>query len=348
VFYPVIRHALFTLDPETAHRVTLDALRVAGHAGSALRESGPITCMGLRFANPIGLAAGFDKNAVAVDGLGRVGFGFIEVGTVTPRAQPGQLRPRLFRLPGSSALINRLGFPSEGAETVAARLRGRRFRGVVGVNIGKNAATPIERATDDYVSAFRTLHDVADYIAVNVSSPNTPALRALQARERLGPLLTALLEERHAGHRGPRPLPILVKISPDIERSELEDLAALVRSLAIDGVIATNTTVGRSGVPDDAPHRAETGGLSGPPLHTLALRTVSTLRDLLGRQFPIIGVGGIDSAAAAVAMRAAGANLVQLYTGLVYRGPSLVKSCVRALAASSAGGADAVHAATST
>jgi dihydroorotate dehydrogenase len=345
VLYPVVRRALFALDPERAHRLTLEALRVAGFAGSALRVSAPVTCMGLRFANPVGIAAGFDKHGVAVDGLGRVGFGFIEVGTVTPRPQPGQPRPRLFRLPGASALINRLGFPSDGADAVAARLRRRRFRGVVGVNIGKNADTPIERAVDDYVSAFRALRSVADYMAVNVSSPNTPALRALQARERLGPLLTALLEERAVASSGTSgPLPILVKISPDVDRSELEDLAALVKSLPIDGVIATNTTVERPGIASDEPHRAETGGLSGPPLHPLATRTVATLRDLLGRQFPIIGVGGIDSAATALAMRAAGANLIQLYTGLVYRGPGLVGSCVRALAASHASDADPLHA----
>ena len=333
MFYPIARRALFTLDPERAHRLTLDALRVAGCAGSALRESAPITSMGLRFANPVGLAAGFDKHGEAVDGLGRVGFGFIEVGTVTPRPQPGQPRPRVFRLPGASALINRLGFPSDGAEAVAARLSRRRFRGVVGVNIGKNADTRIEKAVDDYVSAFRMLHGVADYIAVNVSSPNTPALRALQARERLGPLLAALLEERNAARASAsKALPILVKISPDAERSELEDLAALVKSLPIDGVIATNTTVARPEVVAGEPHRAEMGGLSGPPLHPLALSTVSTLRELLGRQFPIIGVGGIDSGDTARAKLAAGASLVQLYTGLIYRGPALVRECVDALA----------------
>jgi dihydroorotate dehydrogenase len=299
----------------------------------------------LRFANPVGLAAGFDKNAVAVDGLGRVGFGFIEVGTVTPLPQPGQPRPRLFRLPGAGALINRLGFPSDGAEAVAARLRQRRFRGVVGVNIGKNADTPIERAIDDYVGAFRVLRDVADYVAVNVSSPNTPALRVLQTRERLGPLLTALLEERAAAIGGAsKSLPILVKISPDLERPELDELATLLRTLSIDGVIATNTTVERPGIADDTQYRAEPGGLSGRPLHTMALRTVSVLRELLGRQFPIIGVGGIDSAQAALAMCAAGANMIQLYTGLVYRGPGLVGSCVRAMENSHAGESDPLHA----
>jgi dihydroorotate dehydrogenase len=200
---------------------------------------------------------------------------------------------------------------------------------VIGVNIGKNADTPNERAVDDYIQAFRVLREVADYIAVNVSSPNTAELRALQAAQSLGPLLSALMEERHAG--GPKAVPILVKISPDLERPELAELAGLVKTLAIDGVIATNTTVERPGIASDAPYRAEPGGLSGPPLHALAARTVSTLRDLLGKGVPIIGVGGIDSAATALAMLAAGATLIQLYTGLVYHGPQLVASCLDAI-----------------
>jgi dihydroorotate dehydrogenase len=329
VLYPAVRSALFALDPELAHRLTINALRVAGSMGSTLRESAPVTCMGLHFANPVGLAAGFDKNAVALEGLGRLGFGFIEVGTVTPRPQPGQRRPRLFRLATAEALINRLGFPSDGAEAVAARLRRRRYGGVIGVNIGRNADTPNERAVDDYIQAFRVLREVADYIAVNVSSPNTAELRALQAAQSLGPLLSALMEERHAG--GPKAVPILVKISPDLARPQLAELADLVKALAIDGVIATNTTLERPGIASGTPYRAEPGGLSGPPLHALAVRTVSALRNLLGPGFPIIGVGGIDSAATALAMLAAGATLIQLYTGLVYHGPQLVASCLDAI-----------------
>jgi dihydroorotate dehydrogenase len=334
VWYPAARRALFALDPELAHRLAIGALRIAGCMRSTLQESSPITCMGLHFANPVGLAAGFDKDAVALGGLGRLGFGFVEVGTVTPRPQPGQPRPRLFRLRDAEALINRLGFPSDGAQAVATRLRQRRYRGVVGVNIGKNADTPHERTVDDYVHAFRVLRDVADYIVVNVSSPNTAELRALQAPESLTPLLSALMEERarpNARHSTP---PILVKISPDLDRSQLLAISQLVKALSIDGVVATNTTVGRAGLADGERHGAESGGLSGPPLHAIALRTVSTLRALLGHVFPIIGVGGINSAATALAMRAAGASLIQLYTGLVYRGPELVGSCVRALAES--------------
>jgi dihydroorotate dehydrogenase len=278
----------------------------------------------------VGLAAGFDKNAEAVDGLGRLGFGFLEIGTVTPRPQPGQPRPRLFRLPQNRALINRLGFPSEGASVVAARLRRRRYRGIVGVNIGKNADTPIERAVDDYVSCLRSMHAVADYVAVNISSPNTAALRDLHAPERLEPFLTALLTERDTVIRGSgRALPLLLKVSPDLEPTSLESLARVARAVSLDGIIATNTTIRRDGASGE--QRNQTGGLSGAPLQSLSLSTVSALRSLLGPTFPIIGVGGIDSPAAARAMRAAGADLIQIYTGLIYRGPSLVAKCVRAL-----------------
>jgi dihydroorotate dehydrogenase len=331
MMYPkTIRPILFALDPERAHRLTLDALRVAGHLPGRRARGSPVDLLGLRFPNRVGLAAGFDKNAEAVEGLGRLGFGFLEVGTVTPRPQPGQPRPRLFRLPQSNALINRLGFPSEGASVVEARLRRRRFRGIVGVNIGKNADTPLDRAMDDYVSCLRSLHAVADYIAVNISSPNTAALRDLHEPGRLEPLLTALLTERDAVLRGgTRTLPLLLKVSPDLEPTSLESLATVARKVALDGIIATNTTIRRDGTPPDTP--PQTGGLSGVPLQPLSLNTVAALRGLLGPTFPIVGVGGIDSPAAARSMRAAGADLIQIYTGLVYRGPSLVSRCARAL-----------------
>ncbi len=231
--------------------------------------------MGLSFPNRVGLAAGFDKNAVAVDGLGALGFGFVEVGTVTPRPQAGQSRPRLFRLPASGALLNRLGFPNDGAEAIAARLRRRRFRGIVGVNIGKNAATPIERAVDDSVSCLRLVHGVADYVAVNVSSPNTAQLRGLQAPARLEPLLTALLAER-ARLAVARPLPLLLKIAPDLSGAELGELARLVTRLGVDGVIASNTTLGRASLAGGA--AGERGGISGAPLRAVALEVVAALR----------------------------------------------------------------------
>jgi dihydroorotate dehydrogenase len=330
MLYPTIRPILFAIDPERAHRLALDALRVAGHLPGRPLGRSPVDLIGLHFPNRVGLAAGFDKNAEAVEGLGKLGFGFLEVGTVTPRPQPGQPRPRLFRLPQSNALINRLGFPSEGAAVVAARLRRRRYRGIIGVNIGKNADTPIDRAMDDYVSCLRSLHMVADYVAVNISSPNTAALRELHAPERLEPLLTALLTERDAVLRGStRTLPLLLKVSPDLEPTSLESVANVARGVSLDGIIATNTTVRRDGTPPDMP--PQTGGLSGAPLHSLSLGAVASLRRLLGPTFPIVGVGGIDSPEAARAMRAAGADLIQIYTGLIYRGPALVRRCVRAL-----------------
>ena len=328
MWYPLLRPALFALDPERAHRLELEALRLAGRWRGAHRAAGGIECMGLRFPNRLGLAAGFDKNALALEGLGRLGFGFIEIGTVTARPQAGQPRPRLFRLPAAAALVNRLGFPNDGAAAVAARLRRRRFGGVVGVNIGKNAATPLDRAVDDYVACLRAFRTLADYLVINVSSPNTPALRELESRARLEPLLTALLEERERGAGGARP-PLLIKVSPDLDAAGLAEIAALIRSLPLDGVVATNTTLGREGLP--ATGTSPAGGLSGRPLHAAALRSVAALRAELGPSLPIIGVGGVDSRSTARQLRAAGADLVQVYTGLVYRGPALIGECLEAL-----------------
>jgi dihydroorotate dehydrogenase len=326
--YPAVRPFLFTLDPERAHRFALEVARASGHLPARRLPGTPVELMGLRFPNRVGLAAGFDKNGEAVDGLGRLGFGFIEVGTVTPRPQPGQPRPRLFRHARVGALINRLGFPNDGAAIVARRLRQRRYRGVVGVNIGKNAETPLDRAIDDYVACLRAVHGVADYVAVNISSPNTAALRDLHAAERLEPLLSGLMAERDALQRGgTRRVPLLLKVSPDLDATALATVARVASRVSLDGLIATNTTVRHV----DATSTAGPGGLSGAPLHPLSLEVVSALRHLLGSRFTIIGVGGVDSAAKALAMRAAGADLVQIYTGLVYRGPSLVRQLVRAL-----------------
>ena len=330
MLYSTLRPLLFAMEPERAHRLVLEALRASSRIPPRSRAGRPVSVMGLRFPNRVGLAAGFDKSAEAVDGLGRLGFGFIEVGTVTPLPQAGQPRPRVFRYPRAGALINRLGFPNDGASVVAERLRRRRYRGVLGVNIGKNAGTPIDRALDDYIACLRALHAVSDYIAINISSPNTAALRSLHSPERLEPLLSGLLSERDALRAGRRQrLPLLLKISPDLDSASLESLARIVTRVSLDGVIATNTTVQRGTAGETS--SPQQGGLSGAPLHRLSVDTVRTLRQHLSPAVPIIGVGGIDSAAKALALRRAGADLVQLYTGLIYRGPGLVAECLERL-----------------
>lgn len=330
MLYPVFSPFLFAVDPERSHRLAIEALKATGRLPLRRLPGAPVELMGLGFPNRLGLAAGFDKSAEAVDGLGLMGFGFIEVGTVTLRPQTGQIRPRVFRIPKSHALINRMGFPNDGAAVVAKRLGRRRYRGVVGVNIGKNADTPLDRAIDDYIGCLRAVHQVSDYVAVNISSPNTHALRELHASEKLEPLLTGLLAERDARVRTTnRHLPIVLKISPDLDIGTLEAVARVAKALPIDGIIATNTTVGRKGLPESA--ATEAGGLSGAPLHQVSVRTIATLRKTLGPAFPIIGAGGIDSPAKAAAMRAAGADLLQLYTGLVFKGPALVSCLIRVL-----------------
>ncbi len=328
--YSALRPLLFRLDAERAHRWTLKLLNAAHQLGIlqlAVPRAGasPVELMGLSFPNRVGLAAGYDKNAVCVDALGALGFGFIEVGTVTPRPQPGNARPRIFRIRAAEAVINRMGFPNEGVAALCARLRLRRFAGVCGVNIGKNALTPLEQAEADYGACLRAVYPYADYVAVNVSSPNTAGLRELGEEARLARLLESLLETRsHLVTEHGRLVPLLVKLSPDLADEQLAATAAVVAKLRIDGVIATNTTIRRpQGV--ELPAAGEAGGLSGAPLLELATATVRKLRAALGARVPIIGVGGIGSAAGARQMFAAGADLVQLYTGLVYRGPRLVR-----------------------
>lgn len=331
--YPLLRPLLFTLPPEHAHALALTALHHA-HSLHLVRApaSDPrtaITLFGLHFPNRVGLAAGFDKNARYVDALGSLGFGFVEVGTVTPRAQPGQPRPRLFRVNAAQALINRMGFPNDGAAVIAARLARRRFAGVCGVNIGKNAATPLAAAVDDYVECFRTVAPHADYVAINVSSPNTEGLRQLQEPDQLQPIVSAVVEARRELHAATgRRVPVLVKVSPDLAPADLVSTARVAIELGSDGIIATNTTLNRSGV---APRwRDRTGGLSGQPLRPLALQAVQLLRAALGAGVPIIAVGGIDTARHAQEAFAAGADLVQVYTGLIYRGPALVRDIISA------------------
>ena len=330
-FYPLLRTAMFALPTEQAHALALAALQRA-HAVGLIRDrvADPLkaaTLLGLKFPNRVGLAAGFDKNARYIDALGALGFGFVEVGTVTPRPQPGQPRPRLFRVTESGALINRMGFPNEGALAVAARLARRRFAGVCGVNIGKNAATPIASAIDDYLECFRIVAPHADYVAINVSSPNTAGLRQLEEADQLQPIASALVEARHQLQgAAARRVPLLVKVSPDLPPADLVRSARLACEVGIDGIIATNTTLNRSGV---SPRwRSHAGGLSGTPLRPLALQAVQLLRTALGASVPIVAAGGIDSARHARDAFDAGADLVQLYTGLIYRGPGLVREVV--------------------
>lgn len=340
--YALARPFLFGLDPERAHELTLDAIAALQHTPAQClwaqpRVADPLTLAGLRFPNRIGLAAGLDKNGRCIDGLGAMGFGFVEVGTVTPLAQPGNPRPRMFRLPRAQALINRLGFNNDGLAAFVAQVRrSTRFRaagGIVGLNIGKNAATPIERAADDYLAALEGVYRHADYVVVNISSPNTQNLRALQADDALAALLSALRARRDAlaAQQG-RQVPLFVKIAPDLDDDQVDAVAAALRHHRIDGVVATNTTVARDAVRGQ-PHADEAGGLSGRPVLAASNRVIARLRAALGPDYPIIGVGGVMSAADALAKRAAGADLVQIYTGLIYRGPALVGEAARALAA---------------
>ncbi|MEO8249283.1 MAG: quinone-dependent dihydroorotate dehydrogenase [Burkholderiales bacterium] len=346
--YTLARPMLFALDPEIAHELTLDTLARAQRTPLACMFSDrmvndPVTVAGHRFPNRIGLAAGLDKNARCIDAFGAMGFGFVEVGTVTPLAQPGNPKPRMFRLQGANALINRLGFNNEGLAAFIANVQRSNFRAsgrVLGLNIGKNAATPIEHATADYLTGLEGVYPHADYVTVNISSPNTANLRALQADAALDSLLDSLaewrqrLEQRHG-----RTVPIFIKIAPDLGDAQINTIAATLRRHGVDssgeanghwGVIATNTTVDRAAVAG-LPHCEEAGGLSGAPVLEMSNRVIRQLRGALGASFPIIGVGGVLSGADAASKMAAGADLVQIYTGLIYRGPALVREAALAI-----------------
>ena len=338
--YPLARPFLFGLDPEHAHDLTLGALARFQSTPlqclwSQARVSDPVTIAGLRFPNRIGLAAGLDKNGRCIDGLGAMGFGFIEVGTVTPKAQPGNPKPRMFRVPEANALINRLGFNNDGLAAFIGNVKRARFRsqgGILGLNIGKNAATPIERAVDDYLLCLDGVYPHADYVTVNISSPNTSNLRELQSDAALDALLGAVQERKATlAARHGRNVPVFVKIAPDLDAAQVKSIAAALKRHAIDGVIATNTTVARGAVAGMA-HGDEAGGLSGAPVFEASNRVIGQLRKALGKAFPIIGVGGVMSAADALAKLDAGANLVQLYTGFIYHGPALIDAAARALA----------------
>jgi len=336
MLYDLTRRLLFRLDPETAHAVTLNTLALICRGSVARRlaarvPASPRRVMSIDFPNPIGLAAGLDKNGDYLHALAGLGFGFLEVGTVTPRPQPGNPKPRLFRLPEAQALINRMGFNNQGVDYLLNRIRQARFRGVLGVNIGKNFDTPPERAVDDYLTCLRKVYPCAHYVAVNISSPNTPGLRELQHGEALDRLLSALKQAQAtlAAEHG-RYVPLAIKIAPDLEDDDLVAIGQALRYHGVDAVIATNTTFARQGVAG-LPHASEAGGLSGAPLTAQATEVVRRLRGVLAGRLPIIAAGGVMSGADARAKVAAGASLVQLYTGLIYRGPALIREAVEAL-----------------
>jgi dihydroorotate dehydrogenase len=335
--YPLFRPLLFAADPERAHALVLRGLDVAVAAGLArfaapALPDAPVDVMGLRFRNRVGLAAGLDKNAAHLDGLAALGFGFLEAGTVTPRPQPGNPRPRLFRIPRAQAIVNRLGFNNAGVARFVENVERSAYRGILGINIGKNFDTPNERAAEDYVLALHAVHRHASYVTINVSSPNTTGLRDLQAEEALSALLSRVAAERDAlAQRHGRRVPLALKIAPDLAADAVRSIAALCIAQRIDAVIATNTTISRDDV-EGLPHATEAGGLSGAPLAARALATLQTLVAALDGALPVIAVGGIMSGDDARQRIAAGASLVQLYTGLVYRGPALIAQCVRALA----------------
>jgi dihydroorotate dehydrogenase len=337
--YALARPFLFSLDPEAAHDFTLNQL--ANTQNTLLDRSyrqpwiaDPVELAGITFPNRVGMAAGLDKNARCIDGLGAMGFGFVEVGTVTPLAQPGNEKPRMFRLPEAKALINRLGFNNEGLDAFVANVKKSTFRQqgrLLGLNIGKNALTPIERATDDYLIGLSGVYQHADYVTVNISSPNTQNLRSLQTDEALDHLLSALNERKQAlAEQHQKQVPVFLKIAPDLDDEQITAIAQSLRKHNIDGVIATNTTLAREAV-KGLTHGNETGGLSGAPVLAGSNRVIRLLRQQLGPTFPIIGVGGIMSAYDAVSKIEAGADVVQIYTGLIYKGPCLVHEIAKAL-----------------
>jgi len=336
--YPLLRPLLFSLDPETAHHVTLKLLDIAQKTGlSALSRAQsvnqPVRVMGLDFQNPLGLAAGLDKNGDYIDALAALGFGFIEIGTVTPRPQPGNPKPRLFRLPEHQAIINRMGFNNFGIEHLLQQVEHRQYRGILGINIGKNADTPLENATEDYLIGLRKSYQAASYVTINISSPNTKNLRQLQQGDEIKHLLSALKQEQRKLHSEyGKYTPIAVKIAPDLTAEEVRHIADLLLTFEIDAVIATNTTIARDKVKDH-PLGQETGGLSGAPVRESSTFVVKTLATELNGKLPIIAAGGILSGLDAKEKMDAGASLVQIYSGLIYQGPALLEDVLQTLAA---------------
>lgn len=337
MLYPIAKEALFCLDAERAHELTIGMFsrmpRLADAFFGQQIESGSREVMGLQFPNPVGLAAGLDKNGECIDAWAALGFGFIEVGTVTPRPQPGNPKPRMFRLPKQQGLINRLGFNNKGVDYLLKQVDRSRYDGILGINIGKNFDTPLEKAQDDYLHCLEKVYPKASYITVNISSPNTKGLRDLQKGEALDPLLKSLkdAQNRLADLHG-RYVPIAIKIAPDMDSEGLGEVADVLKRQRMDAVIATNTTISRPGL-DDVDHADEQGGLSGAPLCEISTAKIAELADMIAGELPIIGVGGILEGADARAKCQAGADLVQIYTGFIYRGPELIAECAESIAA---------------
>ena len=336
--YTLARDLLFKLAPETSHDLSIDLIGAGGRLGlngllCKAPASLPVRVMGLEFANPVGLAAGLDKNGDAIDGFAQLGFGFIEIGTVTPRAQPGNPKPRLFRLPEAQGIINRMGFNNLGVDHLLARVQAARYRGVLGINIGKNFDTPVDRAVDDYLICLDKVYAHASYVTVNVSSPNTPGLRSLQFGDSLRQLLEALRQRQEdlAVVHGKR-VPLAIKIAPDMTDEETVDVARALLDTGMDAVIATNTTLSREGV-EGLQYADEAGGLSGAPVRDKSTHTNRVLAGELQGRLPIIAVGGITEGQHAADKIAAGASLVQIYSGFIYQGPALIRQAVDAIAA---------------
>lgn len=336
MLYSLARPLLFSLAPERAHELTLSLLKSAHRIGMMRQSivSQPVTCMGIEFPNPVGLAAGLDKNGAYIDALAGLGFGFIEIGTITPRPQIGNPHPRLFRLAKAQAIINRMGFNNDGVDKLVENVKAAKFKGILGINIGKNADTPVENAVDDYLICLEKVYNYASYVTVNISSPNTKNLRSLQSGDALTELLATLrqrqleLAEEHQHY-----VPLVLKVAPDLTPEDIAFIAKQLLQFKIDGLIVTNTTLSREGV-ENLPHADEAGGLSGAPVFEKSTACLAAFAQILNGQIPLIGVGGILSGEQAVAKKNVGASLVQIYSGLIYTGPSLVKDCVDALKSS--------------
>lgn len=333
MLYSLARPLLFSMAPERAHDLTLSLLKSAHKMGFIRQkiDAKPVTCMGIEFPNPVGLAAGLDKNGAYIDALAALGFGFIEIGTITPRPQAGNPQPRLFRIPEAKAIINRMGFNNDGVDQLVENVKASKFKGILGINIGKNADTPVENAVDDYLICLEKVYNYASYITVNISSPNTKNLRSLQSGDALTELLDTLKQRQlELAEQYHHYVPLVLKVAPDLSREDIDFIAAQLITFKIDGLIVTNTTLSRDGV-ENLAFGNEAGGLSGAPVFEKSTACLRQFAEVLNGQIPLIGVGGITQGAHAVAKKEAGATLVQIYSGLIYTGPELVKQCVSAL-----------------